>query len=716
MSAPRSLAYLSAVPVERVKGIGPKRAARLAEAGVASVADLLLHVPRRYIDRSRRYELATAPLGEEITVWGRVESVVRRRISRNRTMITARISDGTTTLEAVWFWPRLRIEEGWDVALSGKLERRRGKLRMTSPDLDPIGEDAVKTGRIVPVHAKVAGLGPYLLRAAIANALKRSRPIADPIPGDVLAAVGLVDRDRAFAQVHFPDTAEDASRARRRLAFDEFFRLELALALRRRHRRREAKGIAHRSRRRLVDRYLGSLPYELTGAQRRALAEIDADLRAPRPMHRLLQGEVGSGKTVVAVSAMLRVVEGGSQAAVMAPTEVLATQHYLGLVSALEAAGLAPEVGPARHGTPSLFEDAEGDTVGVALLTSTNVETNLPGLTARDDVLAAIAGGHVDVVVGTHALIQEGVAFTRLGLAVVDEQHRFGVHQRVRLKEKAEGHEPDLLIMTATPIPRTLAMTLYGDLDVGVIDEMPPGRSPVETVHLTDPATIVEELRRTVAEGRQAFVVCPLVDDSDQLEAASAVGEWKRLSALLPELRIGLLHGQLAPGEKAGTMARFRAGELDVLVATTVVEVGIDVPNATLMVVEDADRFGLSQLHQLRGRVGRGRHRGRCVLVANPTTPEGARRIAAMVATSDGFRLAEEDLRIRGQGTVFGARQAGMTDLRLADILRDADLLAEARRHAFALVDADPELAEHPDLAEELRLLIGEDVEWLEKS
>ncbi|HHC07323.1 MAG TPA: DNA helicase RecG, partial [Actinobacteria bacterium] len=274
MSAPRSLAYLSAVPVERVKGIGPKRAARLAEAGVASVADLLLHVPRRYIDRSRRYELATAPLGEEITVWGRVESVVRRRISRNRTMITARISDGTTTLEAVWFWPRLRIEEGWDVALSGKLERRRGKLRMTSPDLDPIGEDAVKTGRIVPVHAKVAGLGPYLLRAAIANALKRSRPIADPIPGDVLAAVGLVDRDRAFAQVHFPDTAEDASRARRRLAFDEFFRLELALALRRRHRRREAKGIAHRSRRRLVDRYLGSLPYELTGAQRRALAEI----------------------------------------------------------------------------------------------------------------------------------------------------------------------------------------------------------------------------------------------------------------------------------------------------------------------------------------------------------------------------------------------------------------------------------------------------------
>jgi ATP-dependent DNA helicase RecG len=357
--------------------------------------------------------------------------------------------------------------------------------------------------------------------------------------------------------------------------------------------------------------------------------------------------------------------------------------------------------------------------VTMALLTSNNAEVNFlpPGTAGRADVVSWIGDGTVDLVVGTHALIQEGLHFDRLGVAVVDEQHRFGVYQRVQLREKADDYDPDLLIMTATPIPRTLSMTLYGDLDVSVLDEMPPGRTPVKTRHVTkapgDLEPVWDLVRHEVAAGRQAFVVCPLVDDSDKIEVASATAEYDRLQHVLPDLRLGLLHGQLRPAEKDGVMHRFRARELDVLVATTVIEVGIDVPNATLMVIEDADRFGLSQLHQLRGRVGRGEHASQCILIAEPTTPEGEERLAAMVATNDGFRLAEEDLRIRGQGTVFGTRQAGVKDLKLADILRDADALVAARREAFALVDADPDLAAHPELQEEIRAFLGDDVEWL---
>jgi ATP-dependent DNA helicase RecG len=326
-----------------------------------------------------------------------------------------------------------------------------------------------------------------------------------------------------------------------------------------------------------------------------------------------------------------------------------------------------------------------------------------------------IAGGQVDLVVGTHALIQEGVRFHRLGVAVVDEQHRFGVSQRVELREKAGGPEPDLLIMTATPIPRTLSMTLYGDLDISTIDEMPPGRAPVETRHLNRGEEMIawRAVRAAVEEGRQAFVVCPLVEDSDKVEAASATAEYERLSTIFDDLRVGLIHGQLRPADKEGVMSAFRAGETEVLVSTTVIEVGIDVPNATVMVIEDADRFGLSQLHQLRGRVGRGEHRGLCLLIADPTTQEAEARIAALVGSTDGFELAHQDLEIRGQGTVFGTRQSGMKDLRLADIIADIDLLVAARRDAFGLVDSDPALGQHPDLADEVRALLGEAVEWL---
>ena len=716
----RTLAYLSAVPVERVKGIGPARARSLAKLGIASVADLLLHVPRRYLDRSRTFDLSDVPLGEEVTIFGTVLSTKRRRISGGRVMIDARISDGTNVVDAVWFNPYLKVEEGWEVAMSGTVSMYRGRLQMRSPELERFGAGSLAVGRIVPVHPAVAKLSPAKVRAAVDNALRRSRPIAEVLPPDLVERLGLVDRDTAFADVHFPDDLDAAARARRRLAFDELFRLEVGLALRKHRQVHEATGIVHDGAGELVDAYLAALPYELTGAQRRALDEIEADLRSPLPMHRLLQGEVGSGKTAVAVCAMLRAVSGGYQAAVMAPTEVLATQHYLGISAALAEAGLAPDRRAVADevGTESLFAARRpGPEVAVALLTSNAVEVNFAPRASRSDVVGWVAAGDIDLVVGTHALIQEGVTFARLGLAVVDEQHRFGVYQRVMLREKSQGYDPDLLIMTATPIPRTLAMTLYGDLDVSLIDEMPPGRSPVRTRHVTAfDDTVHELIRSEVASGHQVFVVCPLVEDSDKLAVRSATAEYERLSASLDGLEVGLLHGQLRPAEKDAVMAEFRAGRIDVLVATTVIEVGVDVPNATTMVVIDADRFGLSQLHQLRGRVGRGAAPGTCVLIADPTTPEGERRIAAMVATTDGFALAEEDLRIRGQGTVLGARQAGMTDLKIADILRDADLLVHARREAFALVDDDPDLAHHRELAEELRILLGEDVAWLERS
>jgi len=706
----RSLAYLAAVPVDRVKGIGPKTARRMEEAAVASVADLLFHTPRRYLDRSQLFDLSDVPLGEEVTVGGVVDKVRRRRISRNRTMIEATISDGSSTLHAVWFNPYLRLDEGTEVALSGKAELFRGRLQMKAPDVDTLeGEDSLVTGRIVPVYPALAAMGQHKLRGAIANALRRSRPIAEILPEDVLDRVDLIERDRALAHVHFPETREDADAARRRLIFDELFRLEVALALRKQQQMGAESGVAHDVGGTLVAGFLDGLPFGLTGAQQRVISEIRHDLASAHPMHRLLQGEVGSGKTVVAVVALLTAVQSGYQGAIMAPTEVLAAQHYLGVSAALADASLAP-AGMFGSATP----------VRVALLTANVAETNEPSATTRADVLEQISSGGIDIVIGTHALIQEGVAFHRLGLAVVDEQHRFGVYQRVQLRDKSTEYDPDLLIMTATPIPRTLAMTLYGDLDVSLLDEMPPGRAPVRTIHETKAPPAQERterlVRTEVAAGRQVFVVCPLVEDSDKLEAKSATAEFERLEEVYPDLRLGLIHGQMRPGEKEQVMGAFRTGAIDVLVATTVIEVGIDVPNATVMVIEDADRFGLSQLHQLRGRVGRGGHAATCVLVAEPSTIDGEERLAAMVATTDGFRLAEEDLRIRGQGTVFGARQAGMTDLRLADILRDADLLVAARREAFRIVGNDPTLADHAPIADEVTVLLGERTDWLLRS
>ena len=723
-----SLAYLAGVGIEKISGLGGKRGAALKKAGLVSVAHFLLHTPRRYIDRSNIVRLSDTPIGEEVTVIVKVTDVSSRRPRRNLHILNASFTDGESFLSCTWFNQSFRerqLNEGAEVALSGKMELFRGRLQMKSPAVDVLAsaKENLLVGRVVPVHSSVGEVGPSHMRRAMHNALTRSRPIDEPFPEDLLDRMDVIDRDQAIANIHFPESMEMMSVARQRLVFDELFRLEVSLAMTKQRRAAEARGIVHTSETTLKERFISSLPYPLTGAQRRVIDEIHHDVTGVHPMHRLLQGEVGSGKTVVAVAALLGVVQGGYQGAMMAPTEVLAAQHYLGISELLSDANMtAPR--QSKMGMDSLFAEPvrEGPTVTIALLTSSNAELSSlePGEAKRSDVLSAVAAGEVDIVVGTHSLIQEGVMFHQLGAAVVDEQHRFGVHQRVALKEKAGMYDPDMLIMTATPIPRTLSMTLYGDLDVSVLDEMPPGRTPVVTSSLgSSPAELDKVyalVRDEIAEGRQAFLVCPLVDDSDKIEAASATAEHQRLSRLFPDLNVGLLHGQMKPAEKDAVMHQMRDGEIDLLVATTVIEVGIDIPNATVMVIQDANRFGLSQLHQLRGRVGRGKHASHCVLVADPGTEEGNERLAAMVETSDGFLLAEEDLRIRGQGTIFGARQSGMADLRLADILRDMDVLIEARNEAFALVERDPMLVEHPLIADEVREMLGEAVEWLFKS
>jgi ATP-dependent DNA helicase RecG len=688
------------------------------------VADLLHHIPRTYLDRTDKPPLARVPLGTEVTIIAEVKKIVSRRPKAKLVMTEAVISDDTASLKIVWFnqaYREKQLTPGTEAAFSGTVETFRGKLQMANPAVEVLnGEgEALVTGRVVPVYPQVGEVKTGHFLRAMHNALARARPIPDPVPEVLLAERGLMSRDQAYAEIHFPDSEDIVPHARSRLAYDEFFRLELALALRKRRQIEDATGFAHQPTGELADRFVAGLPYRLTGAQNRVLREIVSDLEAAHPMHRLLHGEVGSGKTVVAVLTLLYGVEGGWQGAIMAPTEVLAEQHFLGVTGLLHQAGLSPEpfaVG-SELGMESLF-GSDRPAVHIGILTGSTASANYRPEITRQALLDDVASGQVDILVGTHALIQEGVRFAKLGVAVVDEQHRFGVAQRVLLKEKADSLDPDLLIMTATPIPRTLSMTLYGDLDMSGIDEMPPGRTPVATrvMSRTQESLAWKKIAEEVGEGRQAFVVCPLVEDSPKVEAASASAEHARLSTLMPDLRVGLIHGQLRPADKEGVMSSFRDGEIDVLVSTTVIEVGIDVPNATVMVIEDADRFGLSQLHQLRGRVGRGIHAGVCLLIADPATDEAEERLAAMAATTDGYVLAHEDLRIRGQGTVFGERQSGLADLKLADIFKDIDLLSAARRDAFNIVAHDPGLEEHPDLADEVRAMLGDSVEWLFKS
>jgi ATP-dependent DNA helicase RecG len=621
-------------------------------------------------------------------------------------MVTADVTDGTGFMKVTFFnqpYRERQLKPGMEAVLFGKLESFRGRRQMTNPVVDLVGD---KTRRIVPVYpqSEKAGIMSWDIDKLMVEVLDRAGDFLDPVPLDVRDRWDFVDRTTAFHDIHQPDSMAAVTAARRRLVFDELLRVQLKLVQRKRELERTTPGLQHEVGGPLVRRFHETLPFPLTGAQERVIAEIEADLAGSHPMHRLLQGDVGSGKTVVAVSALLVAVEGGHQGALMAPTEVLAEQHALGVRQLLEGFTV-----PDRD-EASLFS-------GAGLERELRVEL-LTGRTAaaeRRRILAGLADGQVDLVIGTHALIQEGIEVRSLGVVVIDEQHRFGVEQRAALRAKSGGEAvPDVLVMTATPIPRTAAMTVYGDLDVSVLDELPPGRSPIVTAWAQDEdaeAGVWAHVREQVAAGRQAYVVCPLIEESEKLEVRSAEETFERLQAdELSGLRLGLLHGRVTPGEKEKAMGLFRAGALDVLVATTVIEVGVDVPNATVMVVLDADRFGIAQLHQLRGRVGRGAEQSYCYLVGEATTGEGEARLEAMVRTTDGFELAEVDLDLRGEGTIMGERQKGRNDLKLASLRRDREWVERARDVAMDLVDPDGSLDAHPELAEEVsRLLADED-------
>ena len=730
--AGRRLGQLAGLPVTVLRGVGTAMATDLSELGITTVFDLVTHYPRRYIDGSRMATIRQLTQGEKTTVLASVTRVSAPppRPGRGRrppARVQLEIADGSGRMSVVFFnqtWRAKQLPVGTLALFFGPVTSFRDQLQMVSPtvevlrgaDEDGDNDATPSAGRIYPVYplTEKAGLTSVRIGRLVHEALDRAGTFADPLSDVVLDRFDLLDRTSAFSGIHRPESMSKMEPARRRLAFDELLRLQLALVLRRQRLHEDARGIRHAVSSAdgvptLVEQFTSRLPFPLTGAQARAVADLTDDLGGPLPMHRLLQGDVGSGKTVVAVSAMLIGVQGGHQGALMAPTEVLAEQHATEvrrLVDGLEVVDPATLAGsrPLR----------------VALLTSRT------GAADRTSIHDGLADGTVDILVGTHALLTDRVVFDSLGVVVIDEQHRFGVEQRAALRDKGRGDDgtgsdPDLLVMTATPIPRTAAMVVFGDLDMTVIDELPPGRQPVTTSWARTPLEAQHawaRVREQVASGHRAFVVCPLVEGSDRVEAASAIEEAERLAyEELEGLRVGLLHGQMRPADKELAMEAFRAGDLDVLVATTVIEVGVDVPEASVMVIEDADRFGIAQLHQLRGRVGRGGEPAWCFLLSESEAPEPAARLTAMEESTDGFILADVDLELRGEGTILGARQKGRSDLKLAKLLSDRDLVVDARALAVELVAADPLLADHRLLVEELRLFVDEDeAEFLFKS
>ena len=721
-TGPITFPELSRMSLTRLKSVGDgKRAESFGKFEVQNLLDLLTHYPRRWIDRTKEATIASAIEGADSLVIGEVKSVTAppKGARRGPSRVTATIADESGRLSIVFFnqpWRERQLKIGSFVAVFGRLGSFNGTKQMANPTVDILGDPDERPRPIIAVYpqSEKIDLPSWLVLKAVDETLTRcrARGIHDPVSVAMRKKYKLMDRQSALMGIHVPETFAEKEMARRRLAFDELLRVQLVLVMRKRAIERDSVGIQHKTNGQLVSRFYQHLPYQLTGAQQRVIAEIESDLAGPHPMHRLLQGDVGAGKTIVAVAAMLTAVQGGHQGAIMAPTEVLAEQHAVGIRQLLQGL-VIPDA-------DSLFGERE---VRVELLTSSVTAER------RRDVLAGLADGRVDIAIGTHALIQDTVVFHSLGVVVVDEQHRFGVEQRAALRAKGEGAGavPDVLVMTATPIPRTAAMTVYGDLDVSVLDEKPPGRTPIVTRSAQGEDQLEEvwaDVCAEVAAGRQVYVVCPLIEESEKLEVASAEETIERLAyGELRGLKLELLHGRMSSAEKEQVMNRFRSGETDVLVATTVIEVGVDVPNATIMVILDADRFGIAQLHQLRGRVGRGVHASRCWLVTtakeaeDQLIAESNPRIDALVESDDGFYLAEVDLELRGEGTLMNKEQKGRSDLKLASLRRDRELVELARDAAYEIVDADITLSKQPELRSELALFLKpEDEEFLFKN
>ena len=661
-------------PVQYLKGVGPKRSETLRRLGIHTIYDMLYYFPRDYKDRTRIQKISEAKLGGEITIQGKVLGV-NSRVARNRMhILEVFVGDETGTVAATWFnQPFLakKFRIGDILFLHGKVGAYK-YLQLLSPEFEIISEDEVnvKGGEIIPVYPLTESISHIHFRKIMRDTVNSfSDYIEEILPEKIIRRNQLVPLKSALKDIHFPKSFDCLKDAKYRLVYNELFILEIAMALRRRC-IKEERGISFRVGTNVDSHIRKLIPFNLTGAQERVINEIKEDMRSDKPMNRLLQGDVGSGKTIVAIYAVLAAIANGYQAALMAPTEILAEQHY-----------------------QTIQKYLANSHVRACLLTG---KTNTR---QRKSELQQIADGNINLVVGTHALIEEAVNFKQLGLVVVDEQHKFGVVQRLKLKEK--GTCPDMLIMTATPIPRTLSLTVFGDLDISVIDEMPPGRTPIKTmlVPKDDEKEAYNFIQSEIQKGRQAFIVYPLVEESKVFDLKSATAEAKRLqNEVFPALKIGLLHGQMKPAEKEKAMSDFKERQYDVLVSTIIIEVGIDVTNATIMVVEHAERFGLSQLHQLRGRVGRGSEQSHCLLFGDPKTPEARERLKIMTKTNDGFKIAEMDFRLRGPGEFFGTRQHGLPELKISDLLRDFSILKQVRKDAFEIVAEDTHLASQAHL------------------
>jgi ATP-dependent DNA helicase RecG len=683
--------------VKVLPSVGPKHAHTLGHLGLYTLRDMLYYFPRRYDDYSQLKPINRLWFGEVVTVIGSVQSVTTRQARSGQVQVVeALVSDGTGALRATWFnqpWVAKRLHHDMQVALSGKVDQYLGRLVINNPELEPLEQQQLSTNRIVPVYPLTAQITQRWIRRLMNQVVTQWAPrVRDPLPESLRRSASLVDLSTALLQIHFPDSAEHLKAARHRLAFDEIFFLQLGVL----HQKRlwqERTGRIFPTSEEWLASQIESLPFPLTNAQQRAIQDICGDLQSGKPMNRLLQGDVGSGKTIVAAMAIAMVTRHNAQAAIMAPTGILAEQHYRSLRKLLTSVG--------DDGSPgsSLLTDNE-----IRLMVGATPETE------KREIREGLASGLIKLIVGTHALIEEPVVFNDLELTIVDEQHRFGVEQRAALRSK--GTNPHLLVMTATPIPRSLALTVYGDLDLSVIDEMPPGRQPVSTFVITplEQERAYRLIRSQVSEGRQAFVIYPLVEESDKSESKAAIEEYTRLqSEVFPQLKLGLLHGRMKPDDKDEVMERFRLGEIHVLVSTSVVEVGVDVPNATVMLIEGANRFGLAQMHQFRGRVGRGAEQAFCVLIPDTSDAVENERLQIMAQTNDGFVLAEKDLEQRGPGDFLGTRQSGYAEqIQLANLM-DVLLIEKARRHAQGIFELDPNLEnpEHQPIAAALERFWG---------